>query len=238
MQPISSPSFEFKQFSLHQDRCAMKVGTDGILMGAWADVRGVKRALDIGTGTGLIALMLAQRAPASEVIALEIDAQAAAQARENVAASPFKRQIKIQPESLQGYIPEASFDLIVSNPPFFKAGIPSPDMRRQRARHESSIGLKDILEFAAAHLHDHGRLAVILPLGRWQELVEQGRSHGLYVSRFCEVFSRPGKPAHRMLAELGFRQRVPLLETLWLRAEDGGFSPAYQNLTRDFHPFL
>ncbi len=238
MRPTSRSSFVFKQFALRQDRCAMKVGTDGILLGAWADVQGINQALDIGAGTGLVALMVAQRAPCAEVMALEIEAEAAAQALENAEASPFRERIRICPKALQDWRPHADLDLIITNPPFFSAGIPPHNARKQQARHESSLKLGEILEFAAEHLQNLGRLAIVLPHRRREELIEQGRRHGLHVSRICEVYSRPGKPAHRILAELGFQPQTPKEESLLLREENGDFSLAYQNLTRDFHPFL
>lgn len=121
---MASQSFTFRQFAVHQDRCAMKVGTDGVLLGAWANVKG--DILDIGTGTGLIALMTAQRSPSSKVTAIEIDPDAAVQATENVASSPFADRISVVQSSIQDYRPAMTFHTIVSNPPFFESSLKIP----------------------------------------------------------------------------------------------------------------
>ncbi len=130
-------TFQFKKFTIAQDRCAMKVGTDGVLLGAWA--RGGKRVLDIGTGTGLVALMMAQRFTDAVVDAVEIDHDTAGQAMENVSSSPFANRVKVFAKALQGFEPDAPYDSIVTNPPFFSNSLLAPDSSRTMARHTVAL---------------------------------------------------------------------------------------------------
>jgi tRNA1Val (adenine37-N6)-methyltransferase len=134
--------FKFKQFEIHQDRCAMKVGTDGVLLGAWAP--GGKRILDVGSGTGLISLMMAQRFPEAQVRGIDMDGEACEEAAENVAASPFADRVEIECCRLQDYHSEESFDAIVSNPPFFLNSLKNPDSKRTMARHTDSLPFRDL----------------------------------------------------------------------------------------------
>ena len=134
--------FTFKQFHVEQDRTAMKVGTDGVLLGAWAE--GGCTILDIGTGTGLVALMMAQRFEDAQVVGIDIDPDASEQARENVAASPFASRISILHTSLQAFSTERKFDAIVSNPPYFEHSLKNPDAARAAARHADSLPFADL----------------------------------------------------------------------------------------------
>ena len=143
-------TFQFKKFTIAQDRCAMKVGTDGVLLGAWA--RGGKRVLDIGTGTGLVALMMAQRFTDAVVDAVEIDHDTAGQAMENVSSSPFANRVKVFAKALQDFEPDTPYDCIVTNPPFFSNSLLAPDSSRTMARHTVALSFADILAFAARHL--------------------------------------------------------------------------------------
>lgn len=229
--------FRFKQFSLAQDRCAMKVGTDGVLLGAWAPAEGAQHALDVGTGTGLIALMLAQRFPALRLDALEIDPASAAQAAENVAASPFADRIAVQAGALQTFFPPRAYDLIVSNPPFFAAGPVARDPRKGQGRHEHRLPLQFLLHFAAQHLSEQGRIALILPIDREAETIQEAGLLQLHPEAICQVRPTPQKPLHRSL--LSLRRQAPRAierQTLTLQSE-GTFTTDYQALTQAFHPF-
>ena len=144
--------FKFKHFEIHQDRCAMKVGTDGVLLGAWA--LGGKRILDIGSGTGLISLMMAQRYPEAQVVGIDLDAEACAEARENVAASPFADRVNIVDCRLQDYESLEKFDAIVSNPPFFLNSLKNPDSKRSMARHADSLPFRELFRGVKLLLSD------------------------------------------------------------------------------------
>lgn len=191
--------FRFKQFTLCQDRCAMKVGTDGVALGAWAPVAGVQRILDIGTGTGLIALMLAQRsAPECRIVALELDEAAAAQAAENVAASPWPQKICVAQGALQQW-QDAPYDLVVSNPPYYRHGQVLPSEARRQARHTASLSHAELLEHALRLLLSTGKLALVLPVAEGRELIELAAQMGLYLLLCQQLIPREGRDANRFL---------------------------------------
>lgn len=224
-----------------QDRCPMKVGTDGVLLGAWASVAGVGQALDIGSGTGVIALMLAQRQPAARVVGLEVDEVAARQAAGNALDSPFRERVTILPQSVQDYALEApagTFDLIVSNPPFFTGGVMSENQGRASVRHTVKLSHQDLLRSVQRLLSPQGRFSVVLPLLEGMRFEELAATYHLYVTRHCAVTPRPGKPVHRLLLEMSYTKPVAVeRNTFAIHAEETGDvrSEAYVNLTRDFY---
>ena len=190
--------FRFKQFSIHQDRCAMKVGTDGVLLGAWA--QGGQRILDIGTGTGLIALMMAQRYPEAEVIGIDIDQEAVQQAQENIVQSPFKDRVEAVHSSLQDYTSLASsFNSIVSNPPFFVDSLPAPDRQRTIARHTNTLTYRDLMQSAYQLLSDEGELSLIIPFDYRRRLDDEAIIMGFFPCRVCAVRTTDSKPPRRYL---------------------------------------
>ena len=244
--------FQFQQFTVRQDRCAMKVGTDGTLLGAWADAPGVN-ILDIGTGTGLIALMMAQRFPQARVTGIDIDPLAVSQARENVAASPFADRIAIvegdvrrahmtpknvTSPSLPSHSPftplSLPFDAIVCNPPYFDASLESPDAQRTLARHTSSLSYRQLMASAWQLLSDDGELSVIIPFDCRARLEAEAALAGFHRVRSCAVHTTPKKPPRRYL--MAFRKH-PANPTHEGREEEVLVigSEACNELTRDFY---
>ena len=227
--------FKFKQFTVHQQRSAMKVGTDGVLIGAWASVRPADRALlDIGTGTGLIALMLAQRNPKAEVVAVEIDTESAAQASENVAESPWSDRIKVERCAVQEFTPTMKFDLIVSNPPYFVDSLKCPDESRNTARHTDTLSFAELMHTAERLLAPDGRLAVIVPAEAALSVIAAGKLH---LVRRCDVRTKPNGAPKRVMLEFSPRfEGVATREELTIGdGSNGGYSPEYIALTRDFY---
>lgn len=240
---MSNSYFSFKQFTVHQERCAMKVGTDGTLLGAWA--RGGAYILDIGTGTGLIALMMAQRFPEASVDAIDIDADACEQARQNVAASPFAARIQVHESSLQNYklycpsedsslssllTPLSScYDSIVSNPPYFEQSLKAPDVQRSLARHTDSLSYRDLLQGVVSHLESGGEFSVIIPFDCRSRFEAEAIMVGLYPSRVCAVKTTNRKSPRRYL--LAFRKHPGEIETSELIMN----SDAYHDLVKDFY---
>ena len=230
--PMGSDSFRFRQFELRQDRCAMKVGTDGTLLGAWALMPGEAsgRVLDIGTGTGLIALMMAQRYPEAEVTAIDIDAGAVSQAQENVAASPFARRVTVMEMALQQMgessrvadQPSSRYDALVCNPPFFVNSLVCPDARRTAARHASSLPLTDLTAAASVLLSDGGELSVILPADLHSSMDAAAALSGLFAHRVCRFFTSVRKPAKRVLLAYG-RQPADTFEQTQLLLDDDDY---------------
>lgn len=226
--------FSFKKFTIHHDRCAMKVGTDGVLLGAWTDVTHSKHLLDIGSGTGLVALMLAQRCP-GEITGIEIDKEAVEQSRENVAASPWKERIEILWQDVCQYTPDSLYDTIVSNPPYFVDSLKCPDGQRNTARHSDTLDAEQLIEKAASLLHPSGRFSVIIPSDLCDRFIQTAASYGLHPSRHTQVITRPSLPPKRSLLE--FRKEITACATdeLLIELDRHVYSEAYIALTKDFY---
>ena len=160
---MPNPYFAFKQFTVRHDRCAMKVGTDGVLLGAWTDLSHSRRILDIGTGTGLIALMLAQRCMDARITAIDLDSAAVEQAQENIQASPWKDRIEALQQDICTYHPNGTFDTIVSNPPYFIDSLKCPDGQRSTARHTDTLDADRLIGKVSELLTSDGRFSIILP---------------------------------------------------------------------------
>lgn len=228
-------SFAFKQFTIRQDRCAMKVGTDGVLLGAWALLPPTGRILDVGTGTGLIALMAAQRTSA-EVVGVEIDPDAAQQARENVEASPWAGRCTIVCSDIKSFESAERFDTILSNPPYYGGTLLPSGVQRVQARHTSSLPF-DLLARAAKRLlkPDVGTLQVVLPVSEEDAFLTACAPCGLFPSRRTQVVTRRSKPPRRVLLSLSTKSSYTQEDELLLSEEDGSRSEAYKTLTKSFY---
>lgn len=234
--------FSFKRFTIRQDRCAMKVGTDGVLLGAWAacgkEAAEVRNVLDIGTGTGLIAIMAAQRFPNAKVIGIDIDKDAAEQAKDNVSTSPFSQSIKILHKSLQDFIKDCKsdeesvkkgFDLIVCNPPFFDNSLTCPDAKRTTARHNSTLPFPTLIKGANAVMSDDGTLAIVIPSESRQKIEDEAIFAGLTLSRRTAVVTKEGKKPKRYLLEFVKGRCDTAENVLSLESEE------YSRMTADFY---
>ena len=235
-----STGFQFKQFFVKHDRCAMKVGTDGVLLGAWAPRSAIYRILDIGTGSGLIALMLAQRFTDAQIDAIDIDADACAQAAGNFASSPWADRLHATHCSLQDWqmVNGKLYDLIVSNPPYFVDSLKNPDAARSTARHNDTLPFGELVTISAKLLAPGGTLAIIVPAEVEELLQDLVAAHQLQCSQRCYVHPKPGRPAKRVLLawQRSSREiREIRTEQLTLENEQGGRSEAYRQLTRDFY---
>lgn len=225
--------FRFKEFSVRQDRAAMKVGTDGVLLGAWVDLQGVKSVLDVGTGTGLISLMMTQRNECLNVRALEIDQDALEDALFNFTLSPWRNRLFLTATALQLF-PLQQFDLIVSNPPYFGEDFKSPNEGRNKARSQEFLTVAALIDYAVSS--NSKRLAVIYPTEVLKELREGCSEKGWYINKLCFVKPTPTKPAKRIIVEMS-SESIDLIEEE-LIIEDKGrhqYSDAYINLTKDFY---
>ena len=217
--------FQFKQFTIEQELCAMKVGTDGVLLGAWA--KGGPRILDIGTGTGIIALMMAQRYPEAQVTAIDIDEGAVRQAEQNVSQSPFLGRISVLQQAVQEHLGE--YESIVSNPPFFIDSLQAPDEQRNMARHTATLSYAELMKAAYRLLADNGEFSVVIPFDYRRRMEDEAIFVGFFPSRVCGVKTTERKPAKRYL--LAFRKHpCPCQkEQLTIGSED------YQALTSAFY---
>lgn len=197
---VRQESFRFKKFGIDDRRCGMKVGTDGVVLGAWVNCDAIRRALDIGAGSGLISLMLAQRG-VDEIDAVEIDSLSAMDARENIAASPWSSIIRVQEISFTDFMPREGYDLIVSNPPFFGEGETAPDERRALARHEGLLNYSTLIDYSTKWLTPNGRLAFIYPYGREDEIIYKAEMSHLKLRRICYLRQRHDRPFVRTMFE-------------------------------------
>lgn len=227
--------FKFKQFKLSHHNSTMKVGTDGLLLGSWADVSNDKRILDVGTGCGLIALMLAQRNTDAQIDAIDIDEQSVNEANLNFLTSQWKNRVMAFEASVQEFEPKQKYDHIVSNPPFFENGSPSPVYERHYARHTETLPLKVLIKNADRLLNVEGMLSVIIPNEIEIAFVENGFKNGLHLIRRTLFHSKQdNKPERSMLCLSKIKK--PIIEnTLVHYNQDGSWTEGYKNLTQDYH---
>ena len=231
---MSNDYFRFRQFCIRHDRCAMKVGTDGVLLGAWGCVEG-KRILDIGTGTGIIALMAAQRNPEAEVWGIDVDEAALLQAKENIAESSFYSRIECILQNVLEFETETLFDSILCNPPFFTEDTLPDDKGRALARNNMSLPFPQLIKKVASLLAEDGRFSVIIPHNLMQEFVGLCLNEHLYMERRCIVRTKANKPPRRVLLTLSQKTSCTKEQELCLTNNDGTRSEAYKTLTKDFY---
>ena len=213
----------------------MKIGTDGVLLGAWAHKRNPKHVLDVGTGTGLVALMLAQRFPEAQIQAVEIDESAFEEASLNFRNSNFAARLHPHYADFRSFQSETRFDLIVSNPPFFDKALKSPKDNRNLARHTDSLSLRSLIENAQSLLTENGVLALVIPFDREEEVVKSGRSVGLEPLRKLRVKGRADLPIKRSLIELQGNATNCQSEELIVEVERHKYTADYTTLTRAFY---
>lgn len=227
-------SFTFKRFALCDSRCGMKIGTDGVALGSWASIEDVDDAIDVGAGSGLISLMLAQRG-VRHVTAIEIDSGAAEDCRLNIAASPWAYRVSLYEGDFASYNPPKPLDLIVSNPPFFATGETAPDAARAGARHEGSLNFSTLIDFASARLKTSGRLALIAPSERTDDIIWLGEMRHLKLRRLCRLSTVKGREAARVMLELSPTDGPISYERIAVRTADGRPSDEFSRLTQDFY---
>lgn len=232
---MANTYFQFKKFIVHHGQCAMKVGTDGVLLGAWAPVDDFKEILDVGAGTGLISLQLAQRNEKARLVAVEVDEDAARQAQENVNLSPWANRIEVVHQDFCNFETDRRFDLIVSNPPYFIAALHSPDKQRDMARHAGSLNYEQLFLRASRLLHPHGMVALIIPAQVEKLVINTAWKHGFYTHKMLHVFSKPGKPCCRVLMVFTLSLLPCIDEYLCIRHADNSYTPEYKALTADFY---
>jgi len=234
---MSNSEFAFKHFKILQDKCAMKVGTDAVLLGAWVDTAKAKKILDIGTGTGIIALMLAQKSNAL-IDAIDMDENAFSQAAENANKCKWKERITVHHTSLQQYITSCNhkYDLIASNPPYFVGSSKAFEESRTNARHTDQLSFDDLLAGVLTLLTNEGNFYVILPVKESQLFREMAEKQKLFLTKCTRVITRPDKPEKRLLMKFELAQK-PVKEDFIIIEQDErhSYSDAYKELTKDYY---
>jgi tRNA1Val (adenine37-N6)-methyltransferase len=227
--------FQFKQFSIAQQHNAMKVGTDGVLLGAWSKVL-EGNVLDIGTGTGLIALMLAQRTKTALIDAIELDKIASQEAQENFSNSDWSNRLTIFNTAAQDYQPTKKYELIVSNPPYFIDATKAPENNRNTARHTDNLSFSELIEIVKKLLVEDGIFSLILPINEANQFIELASEQNLFLNRRCLVKPNSNKAPKRVLMEFCFTKTKTLEETLTIETENRHeYTKEYISLSKDFY---
>lgn len=232
--------FRFKQFTIHQEHCAMKVTTEACLFGAWVSHylktdSSFKNLLDIGAGTGLLSLMLAQQ-HSFHIDAIELDKNAAAQCRQNFAASPWQESLKVIEDDVRSFDFNQLFDVIISNPPFYENDLSSPVEGRQLAHHSLELSLKELIDRARTLLTEQGKFFVLLPYKRKEELYQLAKAAGLHIIHQSNVRNSPRHPLFRLIAVLS---PVPSTgkgeELLSIRDEENNYTQQFMQLLQPYY---
>lgn len=234
---MSNSTFVFKKFKINQDKCAMKVGTDAVLLGSWVNTSNVKNILDIGTGTGIISLMLAQRSGA-KIDAIDIDENAFLQAKENVEQCDWKDRIQVLHTSLQDFVQhcDKKYDLIVSNPPYFIDSSKASEEARTKARHTDQLPYYELLTGVLQLLAPTGKFYVILPTKESEQFREMAESNKLYLTKLMRVITRTDKPEKRWMMRFEFTQRAFSEDSLIIEKDERhSYTDAYKELTKDYY---
>jgi tRNA1Val (adenine37-N6)-methyltransferase len=230
--------FQFKQFSVSQDKCAMKIGTDGVLLGAWTPLENTPYSImDIGAGTGIIALMLAQRSTAEQIDAMEIDDDAYEQAVDNFENSPWGERLFCYHAGLDEFMeePEDEYDLIVSNPPFYTEDYTSGDEQRDKARFTASLPFEDLVEAAALLLSDNGIFSVIIPFKEEENFIALAKEFDLFPFKITRVKGTPTTYIKRSLLAFSRDEREIATDELIIETARHEYTPEYIALTKDFY---
>jgi len=231
-------TFTFKQFQVNQDRCAMKIGTDGVLLGAWTPlINNPYNVLDIGAGTGILSLMLAQRSNAEQIDAIEIDEDAYEQCVENFEASPWGDKLFCFHAGLDEFVdePEDEYDLIISNPPFYTDDFKSDNASRDLARFEDALPFEELIEAAALLLSDNGIFTVIIPFKEEERFVSMCKELDLFPLKITHVKGTPSSEIKRSLLAFCRIEQTPLIDELIIEISRHNYTPEYIELTKEFY---
>lgn len=235
---MANSFFEFKQFTIQQDSCAMKIGTDAVLLGAWSSFdkeNGNCRILDIGTGTGILAIMAAQKNPTATVDAVEIDHEAFLQAKGNIGNSPWKDNIHIAECDVSDFSTAQKYDFIVSNPPYFEKSLKSPDAQRSVARHTDTLSFDKLASSIKRLLNDEGKAYIILPAEAEDSMCSAAINHNLYLSHKANIITKDGQKAKRVIIVLRHNTSTYTEENITVRNSDGSYTEQYVKMTADFY---
>jgi tRNA1Val (adenine37-N6)-methyltransferase len=230
-----SGKFTFKQFEIVHQKSAMKVGTDGVLLGAWVELSHSKRILDIGTGSGLIALMASQKNNNAIIDAIDIDKEATIEAGLNVGNSLWFERISVHHTSLQNFNPIYKFDSIISNPPFFKKGTKNPDQQRAIARQTDTLSWDDLIKHSIRLLNEKGEISLIIPALDETNILNIAENYGLNMFKKTAFIPKENKPTERILISLKLSKET-VIETKLIHYDvDGNWTDDYKQLTKDFY---
>jgi tRNA1Val (adenine37-N6)-methyltransferase len=230
-----NPVFRFKQFTIAQDNCVMKVNTDGVLLGAWATIGKARRMLDIGTGTGVLALMLAQKNSEASVDAIDIDDAAVMQAGQNFAGSIWHQRMMAYNLPLQEFFPGMKYDVIISNPPYFIDDLKAADERKNIARHTTALSYEELLGGIKRLLAPKGTAFIVLPFFNLAAFEYIANQNGLFFQKVTEVIAVAGRTPYLALIELKDKEDTKRTDSLTIQQENGEYTEQYITTTREFY---
>jgi len=226
--------FQFKHFQIHQENTALKVGTDSMLLGAICHWENPKRLLDIGTGTGVLALICAQRFAFEEIVGLEISEKALIDAQINAKNSPFFPKVSIVNQAIQDYDPNEQFDAIISNPPFFENSSKNQNEHKSLARHTESLSFSELLQSITRLLTAEGKAWIIIPFESTENIIQLAKENTLFVADLITLFGKPNRPT-RAIISFGKQISEVRSSSICIRTEDGAYTEEYKVLTQEFH---
>ena len=227
--------FKFKQFKVAQDKSAMKIGTDGVLLGAWSGLENSRNILDIGCGAGLICLMAAQRNPSSLITGIELEVNAFKQATENCKNSKWSNRISIIHSSLQSFNSSSKFDLIISNPPFFSGSTKSGDRGRSLARDTHTLPFKYLIKKSKALLDKNGKFIVIIPFASKTKFCDLANNNNLFLNKICFIKGNISSPIKRIMMDFSFAKSELIKEELTIEVDRHQYTKEYISLCKDFY---
>lgn len=232
--------FEFRQFTIRQNLCAMKIGTDAVILGAWSNFEDNEncKILDIGTGTGILAIMAAQKSPNAHITAIDIDKDAVIQATDNVSGTIWKSNIEVIETDISKYNSDEQFDYIVSNPPYFENSLKSPDRQRSMARHTDTLSFAELAESINRLLKPDGSSYIIIPAESEDSLCTAAITNNLYPSHKVNIITREGQKPKRVIIVLRHKISVYTEECITVRDKEGNYTRQYIELTADFYKKL
>jgi tRNA1Val (adenine37-N6)-methyltransferase len=239
-QPMPNPFFKFKQFTIQQDQCAMKVCTDACILGAWfsAKIPGFSAVLDIGSGTGLLMMMLAQRSHA-EIHGIEIDLTTYKQLKENISQNKWKERLKVFPGDARTYAFPLKYDFIITNPPFFENDLPGHDAREQVAKHSKMLTLEELISVIDKNLQPFGAFGILLPYHRWEYFDKLAQASGFYPTE--KLFVQQSLRHNRFRAILHYsrsRENFAPSYDLVIQKDDGAYTDEFTELMKDYYLYL
>ncbi len=226
--------FQFKKFRVNQDKCAMKISTDAVMLGALVDAEDKIEILEIGAGTGVVSLMLAQRFPKTIIHSVEIEQEAYQQCKDNFLESPFFNQLNIYHSAIQDFPVDQKFDLIVTNPPYYPDHLKPKDEARLKALHTDDLSFQELITEVKARLSQYGSLWIILPTRQMGEFSDLANRAGLKVSQSIQITDRPGKAVHRIICEFKWDVEQEITKSIYLKTVKSEPSPEYQELLTEF----
>lgn len=229
-------AFQFKQFTVEDRQSAMKVGTDAVLLGSWVEIKNTQQILDIGTGSGLIALMLAQKSNA-KIHAIDIDKSSVEQATINFQNSPWASRLNADHISLQEFskFPKTKYDLIVSNPPFFDRSLKSPNREKSISKHTETLNFNELTNGIKHVLNPGGKACLILPPTEGTQFLDEARIEGLYCNKKLNIIPVVGRECNRWIIELSFVRSKTIARDLCIRDKKHNYTNEYIELTKDFY---